>query len=526
MPKHINSNGVFWIFAIFISSIGYASPSLKEKLEMKWSRYAFARESLLNILNDPNIPPDQKTVSRDTWEEWLEVPPAYILNSQDLALLDWDQKRRIQEQKKKNEKTSVFDLQFLRDLPRDESKAAISQFCSKFPKGGMLHIHPGGTVKPATAERILNQFNPTLPFSAILNTINNPDSGDYLYPNEISIVQSMGADQPFLSLSPLNRANYIQLMSLPPGVHPFERFDATFLFIRPVLFDWPETEAAYLDFAKRAAREKVSYVEFTTGISSSFLTTLTEIIDRIERQTGVIIRLNRAFVRTAPEADLKAQLADLFTIQNDPHITGIDLIGNENKKSALAAGQYVYGTVLSAVRAGQSKLHRTMHAGEMGDPRNPRDAIILGAERLGHGVEIKFDSVTLEYAARLHIPIEINLSSNLRLGVTKNMKTHPFLKELRLGLPVSLSTDDEGIFDIDINHECEIAIAETDVNYTEMKKMAFNSILTSFANDEIKRILFKKLIRDFKYFEENEDIHCRKPLKQEFNLLSEIQFPG
>jgi adenosine deaminase len=501
---------MFWVFAIAISPPGYASPSLQQKLEMQWSRYEFARESLLRILKDPNIPPDQKTVSREVWEGWLEVPSPYILNSRDLARLERDQKRRIEEQRRKNEETSAIDLQTLRDLPPKESKEAISHFCSKFPKGGMLHIHPGGTVQRDTAKKILNQFNPTLPFSSILKTINTPGSGDYLYPDEISIVESMGADQPFLNLSPVNRANYIQLMFLPPGVQPFERFDATFLFIRPVLFDWPETEVAYLDFAKRASRENVSYVEFTTGVSSSSVNTLTEILDRIERQTGVTIRINRAFVRTSPDSELKAQLADLFTIQNDPHITGIDLIGNENVRSALSAGQSIYGTVLAAVQDGQSKLHRTMHSGEMGDPRNPRDAMILGAERLGHGVKLEFDSVALEYASLHHIPIEINLSSNLRLGVVESLKKHPFLKQLRLGLPVSLSTDDEGIFEIDINHECEIAISETDVNYTEMKKMAWNSILTSFVNEDVKYWLLKKLKEDFRHFERDEEIHSRK----------------
>ncbi len=504
MPKYIRSIVILWGLVRVLSTSSYASPSLKEKLETAWSRYAFARESLLNILKDPHIPPDQKKVSREVWEGWLEVPPAYVLTSEDFDELNRDQKNRIDKARHEDERTSKIDLQALRELTPSRSKEAISHFCSKFPKGALLHIHPGATVQRNTAKAILNHYNPNLPFSSILRTINTPDSGDYLYPDEISVVESMGADQPFLNLAHQNQENFINLMFLPPGVQPFERFDATFLFIRPALFDWPETESAYLEFAKRAAAERVSYVEFTTGITSSSVKTLTDIVDRIEKQTGVTIRLNRAFVRTSPDADLRSQLADLLTFQNDPHITGIDLIGNENRRSALDAGQYVYGTVLADVEAGLSNLHRTMHAGELGEPRDPRDGIILGSERLGHGVKLAYDSVALEYASLHHLPIEINLSSNLRLGVVESLKTHPFLKELRLGLPVSLSTDDEGIFEIDINHECEVAIAKTDVNYTEMKQMALNSIRTSFLPATEKEHLLKKLEDDLIRFEDEE----------------------
>lgn len=40
---------------------------------------------------------------------------------------------------------------------------------------------------------------------------------------------------------------------------------------------------------------------------------------------------------------------------------------------------------------------------------NPRDALLLGAERPGHGVRLMDDPLTPHYAITQAVPIEINL---------------------------------------------------------------------------------------------------------------------
>ena len=144
-----------------------------------------------------------------------------------------------------------------------------------------------------------------------------------------------------------------------------------------------------------------------------------------------------------------------------------------------------------------------MHSGELGDAHNPRDAILLGAERLGHAVKLIDDPVALEYARHQALPVEVNLTSNVRLGVVASIETHPFLKFLRLGLKPSLSTDDEGILDTDINQECTLAIEKTDINYAELKQMGYNSIDTSFAPADLKAKLRGQLEADYSVFEKH-----------------------
>jgi adenosine deaminase len=182
-------------------------------------------------------------------------------------------------------------------------------------------------------------------------------------------------------------------------------------------------------------------------------------------------------------------------------ITGIDILGNETHTPALEKGQTIYATVLSAVTDGKSRLHRTMHAGELGDVRNPRDAMILGSERLGHAVKLEKDPVALEYARRNKIGVEVNLVSNLRLGAVQQLDNHPFIRYLRLGLKPSLSTDDEGMFETDMNRECRTAIEKSDISYSELKQLIRNSIETAFVEKEIQIRLEEQLQRDFEKFE-------------------------
>ncbi len=207
------------------------------------------------------------------------------------------------------------------------------------------------------------------------------------------------------------------------------------------------------------------------------------------------------------EDQLKAAQA-LLTLRS-PVVTGIDLLGDETNMPTLEKGQAAYATVLRAVRDGKSSLHRTMHAGELGDPRNPRDALILGVERIGHGVKLAADPIALEYAARNGIAVEINLISNLRLQAIDDLDQHPFLDYLRLGLPVSLSTDDEGILDTDINTECVTAITRSDISYSELKAMAFNSIRTSFADAETRQRLEARLTELFRDFERKHSVSSK-----------------
>ena len=75
--------------------------------------------------------------------------------------------------------------------------------------------------------------------------------------------------------------------------------------------------------------------------------------------------------------------------------------------------------------------------------------------------------------------VEINLTSN---DVILNVKgnDHPFMLYRKAGVPVALSTDDEGIARIDLTHEYVRAAETYHLNYLDLKLMARTSLEHAF----------------------------------------------
>jgi len=87
-----------------------------------------------------------------------------------------------------------------------------------------------------------------------------------------------------------------------------------------------------------------------------------------------------------------------------------------------------------------------------------------------------------EMAAK-HVMVEINLTSNDEiLGVTGY--DNPFPTYRKFGVPVALSTDDEGVSRIDLTHEYVRAVETYALTYANLKKMVRTSIEHSFLPGE------------------------------------------
>ena len=136
------------------------------------------------------------------------------------------------------------------------------------------------------------------------------------------------------------------------------------------------------------------------------------------------------------------------------------------------------------------KVHITLHAGELGYGMVPPDglcchirlAVEAGAERIGHGVDVMLEDrpheLLREMAAK-HVMVEINLTSNeMILGVAGNH--HPLPMYRQFGVPVALSTDDEGVSRIDLTNEYMRAVETYGFKYADLKKMARTGLEHAF----------------------------------------------
>lgn len=510
-------NGIFIsiLFICFTALVGYNLTSdayayqnnndffvlIEKKLEKQFALYEQAQKKIIERVVEQN-----GVVQREEWESWLTPAPENALDEKEIAQITQRQQQTILGSRLEAIASSRLNLDMIRN---DEAK--LVQYCREVPKGAMLHIHPSGTRDKQTVKEILAEVNPMINGTEILAKANNGKL-TILYPEEIAFLSNLPVKN-YLDYSEEDQNSILAFFFLPetPPTHDFKRFEAIFTINGLLKQDkskkkWVK-EKTYLDFLKRCASLNVSYVEFTKGISlnTSTFEQLHTWAKEWYEETGIIVRWNSAFIRTMDFDSNTKKTQELISALEKQHYTelvGIDLLANEANTPALETGQNIYIPILAANQQGTIKLHRTMHAGELGLIHNVRDAMIMGVERVGHGVQLAQDPLALAYAIEVkNLPIEINLYSNYRLQVQADLSKHPFLDFLRLGLPVSLSTDDEGMFVTDIANECKIAISYTDITHKEFKQMSYNSIKTSFANEAVKTKLLKKLDKDFARFE-------------------------
>lgn len=491
-------------FLVGCSSLSSSSSlTLDEKLAREHQRYDHAQQLVRERYKDSDKPLNQKLISRNEWEKSLAPRPEEAFTTADLDELRARQKRRIESARAAAIKASIIDFSAWRTLPEQQSQQVIRQFCEAVPKGGMLHIHPKGSVNQKTFRTLFERSNPVIEGAQLYKELSDPKGGAHLYPDELAWLKTLPASARFLSLPRAEQDRIVQMGVLPPGTHEFERFQAVFYFILPVMLDdWNSIPLAYEDFAERAVRAGVQYVEFTEAITPEEVPKYEQVADMLAKKYGLVVRFNAAYFRIFSPESQHAAVNAMLKKMDSPVIVGIDLLASERDTPALETAQAVYGPVMAANAANGGRWRRTMHAGEHGDARNPRDALLLGAERLGHGVRLIENPVVMQYAADRRTPVEINLISNLKLRAVNDIRAHPYLTYLRLGMPVSLSTDDEGIYETDINDECVLAVGKTDLTYHEFREMAFNSLRTSFATDEVKQPLLAELKRRFDRFEE------------------------
>ncbi|MDK2808232.1 MAG: adenosine deaminase [Clostridiales bacterium] len=115
-------------------------------------------------------------------------------------------------------------------------------------------------------------------------------------------------------------------------------------------------------------------------------------------------------------------------------VCGIDLAGDEVHYPPLLQKEFI----LEGIRQGMGV---TIHAGECQNAENVRDAILLGATRIGHGLAIRNDREIGRIVKKQEVTLELCPSSNLQTKAVENMEAYPLRRFLDEGIRVTLNTD-------------------------------------------------------------------------------------
>ncbi|MGJ8681882.1 adenosine deaminase family protein [Paraglaciecola sp.] len=214
---------------------------------------------------------------------------------------------------------------------------------------------------------------------------------------------------------------------------------------------------------------------------------LTRFAQKDALATGVTVKLQYSLLRFLPNAEDSLKWMYEFVATHPELYVGVDMVGREDNEKGHPLR---FLSTLRQLRHQHHSVNLSIHAGESDEPnQHIRDTLLLGATRIGHGLNLTGDPDTLLLMRYNQYLIEINLISNLLLEYVDDYSQHPFPEYLRLGIPVALSTDDRGMWDSNMTDEYFTAVTHFNLSWSELVKLGANSLSYSFLDGKKKQQL-------------------------------------
>jgi adenosine deaminase len=402
-------------------------------------------------------------------------------------------------------------------------------FLLRMPKGGDLHLHSGGAVYAETYLRIAAEDGLCLDLRT--HAVVAPPATKVGSPCGENGVEAARAQSDNTLASAM--IDSLSMRNFVPGRESgHDHFFATFAKFGP--FKAQHRGELLAEVVRRAAEQNESYLELMTlngvpanylgsraGFSGDFAADREKLVagglakvvegmrasvDELERGRTAALQCNtepetpacRVTVRylyqvfrESPKEQVFAQvLAGFLLASADPRVVGINFVQPEDGATSMRDYR-LQMRMVDYAHGLYPNVHITLHAGELAPGLVPpdglrfhiRDAVELGhAERIGHGVSVMYENNAwelLDLMRRRRVLVEINLSSNdLILGVRG--AEHPLPVYRKHGVPVALSTDDEGVSRIHLTEEYVRATLTYGLSYANLKEMVRNSLEYSF----------------------------------------------
>lgn len=159
----------------------------------------------------------------------------------------------------------------------------------------------------------------------------------------------------------------------------------------------------------------------------------------------------------------------------------------------------------AAIAAG---LISVPHAGETVGPASVWGAVqALGAHRLGHGVRAIEDPALLVHLRDHQIPLEVNPTSNICLHVYRRAAEHPFPHLDRMGLLLTLNSDDPPLFNTSLLQEYALLATEFGYDQHNLARIARNAFRSSAAPLDLKT----QLLAEFDAWSASQGITAEAP---------------
>jgi adenosine deaminase len=193
-------------------------------------------------------------------------------------------------------------------------------------------------------------------------------------------------------------------------------------------------------------------------------------------RTGTEVRLICTALRSHDPA-ANRELAETAARFRDRGLTGWDLAGPEEGFPDPA----VHAAAFDAARA--AGLRITLHAGEWGGAAQVRRALAMNPERIAHGPGAIDDPDLCHELIERGVTLDLCPTSNWQAGIVPSIAAHPLARLHRLGVSVTLSTDDTTVSDLTLTDEYERALEEIGLTEAELWAIDRHALDVAFADE-------------------------------------------
>jgi adenosine deaminase len=317
-----------------------------------------------------------------------------------------------------------------------------------------LHLHLDGALRPRTVLELAKEGGVAIP------TTDVEKLKDFLEANEktASLVE------------------YIEYFQLPIAV----------------LQSVPALERATYELCEDLNKDNVRYAEIRYGpwLHTEQGLSLTDVLRGVLNgwaagrkafglEGGIIVTALRDM---PPAQNLSlAQVAGRFVSEG---VIGFDLAGDEAGHPPILHED--------AFRMARSLgLHLTIHAGEAAGPESVRQAISMGARRLGHGVRAQEDADVMATIRELGIQLDMAPTSNAQTKAVRRLQDHPLKRFYESGIKVTISTDSPTVSSVTQSQELQTAVRVLGCSREQVRAMNLQALDGGFS-DEVTRARLRR----------------------------------
>lgn len=326
-----------------------------------------------------------------------------------------------------------------------------------------LHLHLDGSVPVATVKKLLQEHN--LPV-----------------PTDQELRQELSVDSSCKSLD-----QFLEKFALPNKLMQTRHDLETIVY--DLLTELKEQGLVYAEIrfapqlhTKKGLTQEEVIKAAISGLNK-FLHEQKEGKNSPELHAGFILCLMR-FADNQTENMETVELAKKFLNQG---VVGLDLAGAEGPIPNIKYKPFFD-------QAQKLGVPYTIHAGEAAGPDSIRQALAMGAKRIGHGIRYMEDPGLTQELIQKQIVLECCATSNMNTKAFDQIDSYPIKKLLHKGMKVTLNSDDMTVSNTNLPHEYKLLETQTDLTAEEETTLYLNAVDAAFTTPD-EKIRLRALIQ-------------------------------